>query len=501
MAPTSHHRHLAKPTRKQFNAQWRREGLDLDQRAHRFRQPRSAGGISAGGLESYRLANDLSQTDVAAEYTARHGGGVSGQIVSRWEAWPDGHKPIQPGLLVVRRLAAIYQTSPAKLVAAIEHPDDLIQPATPRRLDVPALRAQAQDQHGALEWKDDAPGRAGTAQVPWAGGSDRVPLLDAMGESITAAPARPGVPFPPTVAMADVGVIRDMLRVLTASDRQCGGAHARQYATDYLGNLVLPRLRAHGDERVVRELFAVSTEFALRVASMHLDAGDARMSRRLLGTAASLAQETDDVTLTAWVLARRGEQEIHQQNTGRALAYTGGAAAMARHAAPGARAFILTKHALALSMTGERKETQRVLGEVWDAYDKLGSAAEPEWMGVYGWGHLRHEEGRCYYWLGMGQQAARAAEESMQVSSRDRFARPRAFSLGVQAIGHAQARDVDKACAVGQELVAVASQLASDRVRLRLLEVFHALRPYRKEAAVQELDEAARPVLHGATPK
>jgi tetratricopeptide (TPR) repeat protein len=122
MAP-SRRQHLPKPTRRQLNDQWRQEGLDLDQRAHRFRQPTSAGGVGARGLESYRLANDLSQTDVAIKYTAQHGGGVTASIVSRWEAWPDGHKPIQPGLLVVRRLAAIYQTNAANLVAAIFHPD------------------------------------------------------------------------------------------------------------------------------------------------------------------------------------------------------------------------------------------------------------------------------------------------------------------------------------------------------------------------------------------
>jgi hypothetical protein len=120
---SSRRQHLPKPTRRQLNDQWRQEGLDLDQRAHRFRQPTSADGVGARGLESYRLANDLSQTDVAIKYTAQHGGGVTASIVSRWEAWPDGHKPIQPGLLVVRRLAAIYQTSAASLVAAIFHPD------------------------------------------------------------------------------------------------------------------------------------------------------------------------------------------------------------------------------------------------------------------------------------------------------------------------------------------------------------------------------------------
>lgn len=365
-------------------------------------------------------------------------------------------------------------------------------------VDVPALRAQARDQHGALEGADDTPVGAVAAGMPWEGGQGGVPVLDTV-SGTTSVPSRPAAPIPPTVARADVAIIRDMLGALTASDRQFGGAHAREYATDYLSNLVQPRLRAHGDARVLRDLFAVSTEFALRVASMHLDAGDARMSRRLLGTAGSLAQEIDDLTLTAWVLARRGEQEIHEQNIDRALAYTGSAAAMARQAPPGARAFLLTKHALALSMTGARKETEHVLGEVWDAYDKLGSATEPEWMRVYSWGHLRHEEGRCYSKLGMGQEAARAAAESMQVRSRDRFARPRAFSLGVQAIGHAQAKDVDKACAVGHGLVAVVGQLASDRVRIRLVEVLGALRPYRSVAAVEDLYEAARPVLRGAT--
>jgi transcriptional regulator with XRE-family HTH domain len=304
-------------------------------------------------------------------------------------------------------------------------------------------------------------------------------------------------PIPPTVAAADVGVIRDMLAALTASDRQFGGGHARGYATDYLWNVVRPRLSAHADEMVLRDMFTASTEFALRVASMHLDAGHARTSRTLLATASSLAQESDDLTLSAWVLARQGEQEIHEKNVDRAVAYTGGAVALARQAPPATRAFIVTKHALALSMTGDRPATLRVLGKVRDAYDKAGGPAEPAWMSLYGWGHLRHEEGRCYYNLGMGREAVQAAEESMQVQSRDRFARPRAFSLGVQAIGYAQAKEIEKACIASQELVAVAGQLASERVRIRLAEVLQALREYRNLAAVRDLHEAARPVLAG----
>lgn len=310
---------------------------------------------------------------------------------------------------------------------------------------------------------------------------------------------------PSAVGAADVKVIRGMLDALIASDRQFGGL-AREYATGYLSNVVLPRLDAHGKEPVLGRLFAVSAEFALRVAAMNLDAGEVRASHKYLGTASSIAHQTDDLSLGAWVLARCGEQEIHEallarwqgdrqayeRRLDRALAYTDGAAAMARSATPAARAFVLTKRALAASMTGDRSGALRVLGEVWDSYDGVGYGEEPEWMRVYGWGHLRHEEARCYYNLGMGDRAAKAAEDS--ISARADL-RPRAFSLGVQAIGHAQAGEVEAACTVAHELVGLAAQLTSSRVTVRLTEVLGSLRPYRSVTAVQDLYEVAGPVL------
>jgi len=74
---------------------------------------------------------------------------------------------------------------------------------------------------------------------------------------------------------------------------------------------------------------------------------------------------------------------------------------------------------------------------------------------------------------------------------------PEGFSLAVQAIGHARSKDkaMDRACEVGHELVAMTSQLASDRVRTQLANVLNALRPYRTSGAVQGLIEAVRPVL------
>jgi hypothetical protein len=294
-------------------------------------------------------------------------------------------------------------------------------------------------------------------------------------------------------------MIRGALDALTAYERQFGGGDARAYAMDYLGRMVWPVLHVASGEVVFSDLCSLATEFSLRVASMHLDAGNAKASRDLLGTGLPLAQESGRPVMVAWVLARFGELDVRERNADRAVAYTSGAAAMAERSAPRARSFILAKHALALSLTGDRAATLRVLGKAQDSAARADGSGEPAWMRFYGVEHLRHDEARCLINLGMGDQAIHAAEESMRTR---RLSRPRAFSLAVQAIGHVQSKDkaVDRACQVGTELVTITRHLASDRVKVELARVLNALHPYRTSAAVRELAEAARPVL-GDSPR
>ena len=82
------------------------------------------------------------------------------------------------------------------------------------------------------------------------------------------------------------------------------------------------------------KLIVVATEFMLRVASLDLDGGHTQASRTLLGIASGLAHESSDLALNAWVLARWGEQKIHEKDLGQALAYTRAAAELARQAPP-----------------------------------------------------------------------------------------------------------------------------------------------------------------------
>ncbi len=307
----------------------------------------------------------------------------------------------------------------------------------------------------------------------------------------------------PTAAEGDVEAMRMMLTALTASDRRFGGRTIRRQASDYLDTVIEPMLRASAPTKLKQQLFGIGTEFTLRLSAMELDADRLGRALSLLGRASSMAAESDDLSLTAWVLSRRGEHEMHQAalsaRVGRrkpllqqALAYTEGAASIARTAPPLGRAFLTGKNALAWSLLGDRAQTQRVLGTVWDSYERAGDAEEPGWTSAYGYGNLRHEEARCYINLGMGGQAVQAAEECLAVRTA---ARPRAFSLGVLAIGHAQALQPEAACATGHQLVALASQISSRRLCIRVVQVLDALTPYEGNPAVVELREAAAPVL------
>lgn len=304
----------------------------------------------------------------------------------------------------------------------------------------------------------------------------------------------------------DVAAIRSMLTALVTSDRQFGGPRIRQQAVDYLTTVIEPRLRGRAPDKLRQHLFSLSTEFTMRVSAMHLDTDQPEQALALLGRAASMAHESRDLTLTSWVLSRRGEHEMHQAalaghrteqrrtHLDQALAYTEGAAGIARAAPPLGRAFLTSKHALAWSLTGDRAQTQRVLGRVREAYEKAGQVEEPAWMGAYNWGHLRHEEGRCYVNLGMGRQAVQAAQESLTMRTD---LRPRAFSLGILAIGHAQANELEAACGTTRELISLAERISSRRVRIRLVEVLDALKPYEPDRRVSEIREAARPILQG----
>lgn len=315
-------------------------------------------------------------------------------------------------------------------------------------------------------------------------------LADRPPRQLTAIAPLPGPEPPPgPLTDRDVEVIRGMLDSLTVSDRQFGANCTLEYATDYLRGIILPRLSAAGPDLVLRELHAVACEFTLRLASMYADAGHPRESRRMLGASFPLAEETGDPSWTAWVLARRGEQHLDDDDPAQAVAYTSAAVAMAASAPPRARGFITSKYALALAAHGDRAGAERMLGEARDAWNATGEIAEPTWMRSYGIAHATHDEARARLRLGQGCLALPVAEASLAARSQ---ARPRGFALAVIVFAGLQDRDPQRACAAARQLLTIAGSGDSQRLAPQVMAVLRGLMPYRRLPEAQDIFDIAR---------
>jgi hypothetical protein len=299
-----------------------------------------------------------------------------------------------------------------------------------------------------------------------------------------------GMSRPTTVA--DVRVIREMLVSLTAADHQFGGGHARVATTAFLRDVVAPRLHAPADRQVCRSVFAVASEFALRAAWMHLDVGDAAMSRRLMGAALGWAHEAGDMALQAWILAMRSLQETWLVQPGGALAYAAAAVAIAPHAPADVHAFVLGKQARAFAIAGDGHEAERALGQARDLFASCDEQSALTVRSGYGWAYMQDEEAHCYRDVGQHSRACEAAAQSLALRGADGFTRTRAFATSTQALALVATGEIEQACEVGLALATAASELASTRVDQRLEMLLNALTPHDGATSVRELHEAIR---------
>lgn len=287
--------------------------------------------------------------------------------------------------------------------------------------------------------------------------------------------------------------MRTAIEAWTSVERRLGGG-ARDDAGVAVASDLESRLSAI-DSSASPQLAAVAAELALRASSMCRDTGDTAGCHRWLSRAGALASHTDDLSLQAWVMARRGEQAVEDGRRDRAVAYTAAGVELARDAAPMARAFVTAKHAMAQAAAGATGEADRMLDHAFALTLMSGARQEPEWMAAYGAAHVQHDAARCHVLLGRSAQALAAADDA--VSGRRALPRPRAFTAAVRAQALLRRGDLEQACAEGHELLASAESLQSARVTARLGGLLAAMTPYGSVAAVRNLRDAARGALVG----
>ena len=310
------------------------------------------------------------------------------------------------------------------------------------------------------------------------------------GGEITAAALQPA-PAPPEVPVAPelVDYFRQQLAGHYAADRFLGSGRLIGVATAQYELLCDIAGTATGPVR--GELWATAAGFAALLGWLHQDAGDLAESARMHDVMIERAHRSHDPQLVGFALYCKAMLHTDMADGPSVLDLTG-AGLSAGRLIPKVRALLLQEaaqgHALA-RLPGADAECDRLLGDAADLTGQIsddypwGSCAAPYWIDTQ----------RATVWtrLGRFREASSLWEQvipALPASSRR--------DIGVYHARHAQALagsgEPEEAVAVARDVVPVAAQSGSARMRAELLALRRDMEQWRGDQVWRDLEEALR---------
>lgn len=301
--------------------------------------------------------------------------------------------------------------------------------------------------------------------------------------------------LPRRVAGSAVGrphatAVRQMTAAMRAIDNEYGGGYARGSVVRYLHHEVSPLLREGRYDAVTgRDLFSAAAEMTQLAGWMTYDAGHYGLAQHYLVHALRLAAAGGDRALGAEILAAMGQEAVYLGDglTGVDLARAAGRAArQAGLNALAAEAAVLEAHGHATA--GDARACVHALGVAERTLDRADRDRDPQWLGYFDHAYLSARFGHCFRELGQHRQAERFARRSLDMDGA--YVRGRMFNLALLASAHAGQGDIESACAVGSEALAMAVELRSARAVGYVTALRRQLLPYAAATPVVSFERA-----------
>jgi hypothetical protein len=317
---------------------------------------------------------------------------------------------------------------------------------------------------------------------------DRV--LGADGE-VTATALRP-VPASPEIPVAPelVDYFRAQLAGHYAADRFLGPGRLIAVATAQYD--LLCDIADTAGAPLRGDLWATAAGFAALLGWLHQDAGDLAASARWHDVMIERAHRSHDPQLVGFALYCKAMLHTDMSDGPGVLDLTGAGLRNGSHLIPKVRALLLQQAAHGYSLTGDAgtsDQCDRLLGEAAELIGQIsddypwGACTAPHWIAPQ----------RATVWtrLGRHREAADLWDNVIPLlpasSRRD---------IGVFSVRHAQALagagDPDHAVAVAQDVMPVAVQSGSARMRAELHVLRQRMEPWRGDQPWRDLDEALR---------
>lgn len=275
-------------------------------------------------------------------------------------------------------------------------------------------------------------------------------------------------------------------------DNTAGGAAARQEILGFLVRHAGPLVRqGRYDEATGAHLLSATAELTHLLGWASFDAGLQDVAQRHLTRALRLAKAAGDDDLGAEILAALSQQACYLRD-GRTAIDLARAARTTAHRT-GLHAVIAETHVLEAhghACLGEAAACARSLSSAEATVDGADRVSTPSWIGYFDEAYLAATFAHCFRELGDSRQARRFAERSLRMHPD--YRRGRMFNLALLATSHAQAGDVEAACAVAAEAVDLTRGLHSHRAVGYLRRLRTELAPYASSAPVTTLDASLR---------
>jgi hypothetical protein len=298
-----------------------------------------------------------------------------------------------------------------------------------------------------------------------------------------------------SVGMPHVQGIREMTATFRRLDNRYGGGHSRDAVVRYLSREVAPLVqRGRYDAKTGAALLSATSEMVQQAGWMTYDAGSHRLGQHYMTQALRLARAAGDETLGAEILAGLSHQASYLRDGATAVDLARAAQQTARaHGLDALLAEAAVMEAHGHACAGNEAACSRALSDAEMALDRADRSADPQWIGYFDEAYLSAKFGHCFKELRQPATTKRFALRSLDMDNS--YVRGRAFNLALLSTAHAQAGEVEAACSVGADAVALVREMDSVRANEYIRALRRELTPYEMSPAVVNFDQAAGDLL------
>lgn len=298
------------------------------------------------------------------------------------------------------------------------------------------------------------------------------------------------------VGYQEIEQIENAARIFREWDDQFGGGLRRKAVVGQL-NEVADLLRDPHPPEIQRRLSGVMAQLSETAAIMSWDSGYQTLTQRYYMLSLRAAKSAGDRAFGANVMASMARQLLYLGRANDALELVRLAPVdSAGHITASVRSMLHTREAWAYAKLGRISAFRRATDKAEEALTEVKPTEEPHWIAYYDAAELHGTTGGRLLELAHGDRRL-AGEAADRIAQAVMLRRPgRLRSSALDQIGLAEVRlvqgELEEAVRIGHEALAVVEQTPSDRVRVKLAELYEHTNAYASIPVLASLRDRIR---------